>query len=518
MKIFNPIDTLIDGLRPKVIETANGFLLNTNYYEKQTVTPIPFENLQVYGSPYSMSIAKHLYCTAYSWQTADNSFGIIKDSYAPNRYYIPIKSGYVSGTRREYLLVVDEKENYEISKVSWSDWGDAEFVEYAGQTDLYFYWIARSNTTAYLKRYNKNTFAIDSPYSSPGSNRSYPIGKVLYENESYIYWCEFISNNLYMHQYNKTTNAVVTSTIYRGNMTTKADLYYTPRFDDVIDLGDGVYGVYVYNAGMIDQPIDLYTVDTTKQFTTTYSSACDIKKCNIIWNDEKTEISYSTAMSGNHLVYRIFKNKVSSKEYLNVAVYDQNYENAAYVQYQGIYTFKTIDNTNFEYCGFTPVDETKQFSGLLLDDTRSYGIVPKNQSFQIIKFDSNINHFVPTGIEVTSVYSVGLDSLRRIWYTNIDSSVNIINLADAQTIDVTFEKSTYEYDGTPIDTFITFSALNYLNEPFSGSFKLVMTGSAVFTENNDKELIFTYDGVSQNIGIRITGPNPVTIYPTFLNS
>jgi hypothetical protein len=50
-----------------------------------------------------------------------------------------------------------------------------------------------------------------------------------------------------------------------------------------------------------------------------------------------------------------------------------------------------------------------------------------------------------------------------------------------------------------------------------GTFHLLMTGSAVFSENNSSELTFYYNGTGkQQISINITGANPITIYPKYI--
>ena len=94
----------------------------------------------------------------------------------------------------------------------------------------------------------------------------------------------------------------------------------------------------------------------------------------------------------------------------------------------------------------------------------------------------------------------------------------MINLEDAQSVEIEFEKEYYDYTGSIINTYINFSALNYLGEEFSGIFELTISGPAVFVENNSSTLRFTYDGTGkQQIEIAITGASPITIYPKFIS-
>ena len=89
---------------------------------------------------------------------------------------------------------------------------------------------------------------------------------------------------------------------------------------------------------------------------------------------------------------------------------------------------------------------------------------------------------------------------------------------DAQSVEIEFEKEYYNYAGSLINTYITFSALNYLGEEFAGKFELTISGPAVFAENNSSTLRFMYDGEGkQQIEITITGASPITIYPKFIS-
>ena len=59
MKISGVKNTTITDIAPKVIETAHGFLLNTQYYTKEKMAPVPFETCDLYGSPYNLCFCLH---------------------------------------------------------------------------------------------------------------------------------------------------------------------------------------------------------------------------------------------------------------------------------------------------------------------------------------------------------------------------------------------------------------------------------------------------------------------------
>lgn len=518
MRVFKSTNTIIDGARPKVIETAYGFLLNTQYYTKDTLSPIPFETLNILGTQYCLSISKQLYLQAYSWNSKNNEFGIIKDNKYPNRYYIKIFNGYVSGTRQEFLVALEENENNgTISILGNTNAGDVQLLECVDQDDNYLYITLRANLAYYLYRYNKSTFAFENVYSAT-AKYNYIIPKLIHSNETYIYLTWYYNQNIYFQQYNKLTKTTVTTCINRGQISSVTNYYVTLEANDVIDLGNGIYGVYYVNIENQEQPIDLYTIDITKTFTSTYFDTCDIQHVNITWNSEKDKIYYNTSLTSVLLHYKTFIIQSDILKYLNVVVYDENYENIGYTAIQGIYTFRIDSETNLTFTGYSPIDESKQIGGILFDKTKHHAVLAKNTSFQVIKFNAIVEKYVATGVEINQCYSVGFDDLQRMWYEKTDTSVHMVNLEDAQSVQITFEKPFYEYEGKSISTFINFSALNYLNENFTGTFELIMKGSAVFTENNNSIIRFTYTGSGNHqIPITITGPNPITIYPKFIN-
>lgn len=518
MQVFSPNYTIIDGIRPRVIETAKGFLLNTQYYHKDYLSPIPFESFSILGSVYSLNTVRNVYLNSFGWNRGDNTLGIIQDNKKPERYYFKVQNGYIHGSRQEFLICAEEKNN-QILPLANTNAGDVQLTDYVDQDDTYLYFFVRSGNNSYLYRYHKTTFAFESVITFGNATYSYRALKKIYSDESYIYIFTQEGMNFRFYQYNKANKAVYYSKqMYRGEDPAPANYYYTTISEDVIDLGNGKYGVYAFNVGNTTEPLDLYILDTTVPFTANdLATMVSMEHVGITWTNAKSNIPFLTTPTSIKTYYRTSILTIGSKRYMNVYVYNENYENVAYIDVQGIYTFAMNSNTAFTFTGFAKVDSAKLFGAILESHNKRHLIVAKNQAFQILKFDQDAERYEDTGLEITSCYSAGFDELSRIWYEKIDSSVEIINLEDAQSVNIRFEKSHYEYTGSIINTYLEFSALNYLNEEMHGTFKLTMSGSAVFSENNTNELVFEYYGKgAQQIGININGVNPVTVYPKFI--
>lgn len=514
MKITSSSNTTITDIAPKVAETANGFLLNTQYYTKEKLVPVPFEICDLYGSPYSLCTRKQLYLQSYSWNFSNDEIGILRDNIYPNRYYIKTLTGYVSGSRETRMYVIEETENGEVKILSSYNAGDYQFLNFVDQNEHYIFWTVRNEKIFYLYRMDKKTFSVTSTWSSSSTSYNYGRLEKIHSDETNIYFIYFYNQNIYALSIDKNTfKATTSSAIFRGQSTnTSANYSLSNLADDPYQIDENTYGVYLYNAADPAQPLDLYQYDTSQ----TFANGFKMQKATITWNDKKSEITFSGSAVIN--IYRNFIAEFNGIKYLNVMVYQENFGSSSMTSYQGLYTFRIDSPTSLVFTGFNPIDETKQIGGFIYDDSREHLIVAKQNAFQILKFNQTTLKYESTNFEIPACYSVGLDELQRIWYLKTDSSVHMINLEDAQSVEIEFEKEYYDYTGSIINTYINFSALNYLGDEFSGIFELVISGPAVFAENNSSTLRFTYSGTGkQQIEITITGASPITIYPKFIS-
>lgn len=501
--------------RPKVIETAKGMLLNNFYYDKNILSPIPYEALDKTSSRYILNIHKNLYLRDYSWNEASNTLGIIQDSKNKNRYYFKLQNGYIEGTRQEFLICIEEQNNVIIQLAS-TNIGDLQLIELVDQDDDFLYFTVKGNKICYLYRYDKKTFAFTAIHTTSAYSYTYPTMHKIYSNDTYIFLLAQLDTSLCVYQYNKISKTL----LYGASLAiTTNSRYCNNRFNNAIHVRDNCYGAYIFEANNLEQPIKLYSYNTdiivaTNNAATTAHLLEDV---TINWNN--TDITKVTKLPVNslHNYYSISIIEINNKKYLNLFVYNQNYENIAHTNAQGIYTFLIESTYELTFKGFTSCDASTQFGGYIESEDKRHIILAKQNAFQMMKFDINIERYVDVNVNITDCVSVGFDELQRIWYERTDTSVHIINLSDAQSVQIKFEKNYYEYSGTTISTYIEFSALNYLNEDMEGTFHLLMTGSAVFTENNTSELTFYYNGTGkQQIAINITGANPITIYPKYV--
>ena len=511
MKIFSSNGTTITGTVQKVIETGKGFLLNTQYYTKDVLAPVPFEYFNKGGTQYNLSLCKTMYLQAYSWNDSYNYFGITKDNAIENRYYMRMASGYVSGTRNEHICIFDEKDNT-IQYATHINSADIQFLDVIDQDDTWVYYTYKSNLTWYIARFNKQNYSHASLYSQACST-SYPNPIVLHKSNEYIHVVCYVNNYYSFVLINKVTGAgSVVGTLWRGSNTDTTVLRSSVVFDknSVIQKNDLVYGVFGVDIGNRSQPIGLYTINT-------FDNSVSYEPYTTTWNGTCTELKVDTTIYSNFNKYKIWMLEINGTKYLNIGVFNQNFENVKHVEEQGIYTFKINQTTKTAtFVGYNQIDELQQIHGMLLTNSKRHMLIGKRNAFQVVKFDTITEKYELTNDVITDCYCVGLDEMERIWYEKTNGAVNMINLQDAQSVQISFEKPYYEYTGNSINTYIMFSALNYLNNDFLGRFKLTLSGPAVFSETGAPELEVSYNGGKLQIGIIITGASPITIYPEYI--
>lgn len=514
MIVFDQSYNHIDGLTPKVIETGNGFLLNTQYYLKNNMAPVPFECARVYGSPYQLNLYKSLHCVSYSWNRSLREVPPVKDDYLPGVYYVFTHSGFVQSDRHLYSHTLNEKDKTcKMTKAS-IDWGDCQFLEYVYQTQDSLYFTCISDRTWYLKRYDKiNNTAINC--FNLGYTYSRPNAKLLYTDDHYFYFASYCDNSICITRYDRVANTQITASTYRGQMTTTAN-YNLTQILQPVQLSPNEYGVYAFNCGDTAQPIGIYSVDITKTFSTTWDDACTYTPCTITWNDYFSEIRYNTAVHGINTYYEFYLHETDDATYMHVCVHNKNFENGAYIPYQGIYTFEMTSETQLEFISYNPIETLVQINGYMFDNTLDVCIVAISQGFKVYKFSDITKNYEYADVEFSFIYNVGLDENGRLWYLKTDGSVHLVNLSDAQDVDIKFEQPYYEYTGAIINTYIDFKAFTYIGTDAHGIFGLTIEGPAVFSSNNSRNLEINYTQAVQ-IPIKITGAAPITIYPRYIS-
>lgn len=512
MKVIDSANATITSAVAKITETANGFLFNSHYYTKENLSPIPLEYCFINSSYTYLNVKKvlNLHVPTASWIFPNNEPGIIIDEFIPNRSYIRINHG-------GQILIIDETDNKEISHVKTIN--ATSLFQFIGQNENYVYFTNKDgNNVPYIDYLDKSTLGIKAIYTGTAGTYNYTAIRKISEDDTYIYLVYYLNYQIFLLKLNKTNNTVELSPGINKGLEPNSNWYLTNLFDDSYNIDNDNCGVFLYNYSNQEQPIDLYVCNKTK-----ITNECfEMKKVNITWNEEKDKISIPHTPQATGAVTMTIRNFISEFDgikYLNVVSYQMNFTNTAYIPHQGIYTFRIDSDTELTFTGYNNIDSTRQINGFIYDESKKHLIISKQNAFQILKFNPTTLRYENTNYEITDCSQVGLDELQRVWYMNsTDYSVYMINLEDAQSVEIQFEKPYYEYTGNTISTYITFSAINYLNEEFPGKFELKLSGPAVFTQNSKNVLEIDYNGNGkQQIGITITGASPITVYPKFIN-
>jgi len=117
---------------------------------------------------------------------------------------------------------------------------------------------------------------------------------------------------------------------------------------------------------------------------------------------------------------------------------------------------------------------------------------------------------------ISGVVNAGFDALDRLWYQKVDNTIHVQNLDDPCIVNMKFERNYYTYEGTPINTFITFEAANFLAQPAYGKYILTLSGNAKFTDSGTYTHEFIYSGGPVQINMIVYGPERITCNTKFI--
>ena len=534
----------------QIMETAKHFLINGHWYEKENLVPLPFQFSNEYGKDGGGNVTVSIHRNMCLWNFNATSetyscrgkchYNIIRDNYYEDIYYVI--TGYTNCSISDRLYKIRETDNT-IERISSNDLHS--FYKYIGQDEKYLYFLCHWNALAtkeciyVIQKNGTNSHGILRTYDTStftGASCTY-IRPLLYDldyDDSNIYFlCPYDDGNMYFIQYKYTDNTFVkysvgmTHDIKGNNVTTgHGNNRYSVLPFESYSFGDkkGYFFLNLKNGvgedetvanitGALQQPIDFYYLDKTQDFS---AAACTKKRMKITWNDEMNTFIRHAVITTN-VYYKTFILKEKNVDYLVVMCGCNTYANTA-VTGQGVYVFRIDDEENLTFMSYNQIDTANPILDFIWDESKHHLIAGKKLAFEIIKLNTETMKYENTGHEVTNVTHVGLDELQRVWYVvQTSTELHMINLEDAQSVSISFEKSYYEFTGTSISTYMLFNAKNYIGEDFSGKFELRIDGPAIFAENASNKLEINYTSGLMQINIIITGASPVTVYPRYIN-
>lgn len=520
MELMN--ESTIKSVVPKIIETPNHFIMNTQIYDKQTLKPIPMKFSMPVLNDYSSIILdtsvhditkEQGTLLPINCQRIGNYKNIIKDKFDSNVFYLIAK--WNSCDSQVILRIREDNKEYIIEKQVVSNQFDntgnyqkGDFkILYETDTDFIFEYKSESvsykNNNCYrLGKLNKKTFIAT--YHLTENDRNYTNQIYLLEQSNDIgYILRHSHNNYLVYKINTSSNILsqVGNTIITGgkdicsNPVKIGDYYYF-----LIDINDTEKGRrYAFNK------LKLNTIDDTIVYETIEISNYDNYKMDSL-TTEQMNFDYRTY----HQLQTFEKNGVT---YISCTIY--GYSSSFVNLYQHKHVLFKITGDTIEIIHIIPL--TDGCKGVLyLNEDYSKPIFVMSNSCLFYSFDDTSQKLINT-FKIGGVFIVvGFDSLGRFIVQHTNGAIEILTDTNACTLKADFAEELYDKDNaSKIDTTVSFYAKNFLDEYIESSVKLTLIGPVVFKENNSKELVIsTLKTGIRTVPVIITGYGNIQVIIT----
>lgn len=561
---------------PKVIETGLGFIIMGQYYTKADLDPVSLEGQNIDGGDNILNLHNVVYLDDTAREgLRDRMFKITKDEYFPDRYYFVVNGHYSDYNPGNPYLCVSEEKDDKITILATISSLNKEWYQIVDQDNDFIYvtWRMLNGHTCGMSRIDKEFYTETEIFSIGTTTRSVP--DFMFKDEVYIFISvRNVNASIYLFRYNKSAKTYMSKIkaanqdvtfysvnppnygeSYRGYVTLITHEKLFPqnciiRHDDCFISGN-VRSIFIpqrYNSnlflanggwktGSSGLASEEYTADsfgeryngygntTTKHVNTAQSNRnhgsfilnTDIAFENNNWyyalgNNYRNANFTRLTHDANYNTYRYW---IIDNKYLCLMMYEESNGHTGHITYQGILVCTIESATNITPIALTRVTTAKEIITMCYTTDKKVLLVGYKNEFELYKWDGT--KYIPTNIDNVDVVSAGFDSLDRLWYQKTDGSVHTMNLTDPQTVTLKFEKGYYTYIDEDINTYVTFTASNYLGEPAHGVYELELSGNIVFTDTGEKTYRVQYSGEPIQVNVTIVGPKTITCKTTFIS-
>lgn len=528
MELMNKYTTIGSNI-PKIIETPEHFIMNTQLYDKQTLKPIPMKfsipiqnnytsiilNTSVHDTSKEQNNLLARYC-----QRIGNYKNIIKDKYEEDIFYIIAK--WNSDDSQVILRIRKNNEEYLIEKqlvsnqfgnTEWNSKSDfkilyeteTDFVyEYKG--DYYNHNTSHTNTCYTLGKLNKKTF--DNTYFLT-NNRNYINQTYCLEYSNDIgYVLRHNYNNFYVYKINTSSNVLtqIGDTIIIGDTIEKGRRLCS----NPIKIGNYYYFLTnKYNSSISENKYVFVKINLN---TTNDTISYEIIEISNYYSDYKMDNSNNLDFYYN-LWHQLQTFESNGNTYISCTIYAPPNQFSYQTQHKHV-LFK-IANDNIEIKQIIPLTDGCKGVLFLNEDFKKPVFVMTN-SCLFYSFDEtkqgHINTFKIGGIFLV----VGFDTLGRFIAQHTSGTIEMLTDTNACILQADFAEDLYDKDdSSKIDTTVSFYAKNFLDEYLETNVKLTLTGPVVFKENNEKTLVIsTLKTGLRTVPVTITGYGNIEVIIT----
>lgn len=520
--------SIISQTVPRLIETPDHLIINTQVYDKASFKPVPFE-FNVIDATAFCSLNRCIW-------TFDNSAGrdmflhtgnaknqkMYQDSSNANIFYSLAK--YPSyGTK----FMKFKKEENNISEQYSASWNTNSTSSSCGSTinygndmhilfqnDLYFLLVLKLNYNAnawtsggarYLvRKFDKkaNTFVDLTDFKNGEGQAPIWNAQFMENHDDNVYYYRQTGGNSYgIGRVNLSANTIEILTEF----TTTGGLAV---IDNPVKIGEYYY---VIKDNYQQSGLHEYCFHKIKLDTVANTATCDI--INIDLNGFVLDTAPGEVLSGiGEGVYHTLKTlEINNKKYIICTIHSTPNQNYYPNQHKNI-VFEVTDDKII-------VKDVITFSNgckgvLEYIDTNTL-VFLFTDSIAFYKFDDTKEKYILTYRKSGIYNTIGFDTLNRFYMQHSTNAIEVMTSMNACVLNADFAEE--YYTNINVDTEISYYAKNFLNEYLSTDVKITLIGPVEFKDDKSKTKITktSINGL-KTLPVTITGSGRIEVIITQL--
>ena len=180
----------------------------------------------------------------------------------------------------------------------------------------------------------------------------------------------------------------------------------------------------------------------------------------------------------------------------------------------GVYTF-LISNDNTNELQFTgkldgfPV----HLRGSVLSANKLFAVLATLNATYMCTFNKVSRKFEIMDILNNQPRAIGIDLQDNVWVIYTAYEVDMYSLTIPTKVNILFEKGSYQYQGSDINSYLSIEAYNYNGNNVEVDLELTLRGNAIFSATGNKTCnINTGTNGEKQVPIKVTGPGTLSVY------
>lgn len=449
----------INGYVPKMLETADSFIINAQLHDKLTLEPVKFQTVPVnsnYAEAY-MDMHVEPYVNADS---EHDSGTVVVDKYDPQYSYTIFSDAY---GRIACYKFKNEDGNIKVENNKFSQQGTGSRVSIFSQDVNYIYGKMTRNAQTFIFRIAKSTCEFE--FCNIGS--TYSCLTLIKDTPLFIYYSYSRDNDKFcIGKYNKSNNS--NTEIFHDNGL-NASSYYT--FSRPMVINENEILILRCNKTFVKDSVDTmmlkkYLIDYT--YDKVYSKNINLD-CSLLPKGALMRVNSSNTWNesfvfsvGDNMYFSLW-NKANKKLYAVKRISDSSY---SIIQEYDL---------PYDYNGVMPYNDGKTL------------IFFNQTSVDFISFKAYEERFEQTSSYSGNFKSLCIDRNKIIWLQHGDHSMEMLGLNVPTSAEALFVDTELEYKNEDIDTYIEVFCKNFDGNLVETNVDVMLSGPVKFSDTDSRK-------------------------------